>query len=284
MIRRPLFEFKAGSFRIPLGRQTKLMGILNVTPDSFSDGGRYLGPAAAEKKALEMQAGGADFLDIGGESSRPGARGVSAREEIRRVLPVLERLSKKIKIPVSIDTVKYDVALAALDHGAALVNDISALSDPRMGKLIARYGASVVLMHMRGRPATMQKKPSYRSVVKDVRHFLKKSVQKALEAGIPRACVMVDPGFGFGKSTQHNLELLGRLDELVSLRQPVLVGLSRKSFLGQVSGAPVAERLAPSLAAASAAIAGGAHVLRVHDVAAHRQLALLVDRTRSLKK
>ena len=278
------YSFEAGAFRFCLGRQTKLIGVLNITPDSFSDGGRYLDPALAEKRALAMQDEGADILDIGGESSRPGAKPVSAGEEMRRILPVLKRLSKKIKIPVSVDTCKPDVAMAALDHGAVLVNDITALGDRRMGKLVARYGASVVLMHMQGKPGTMQKAPSYRDVVKDVAGYLKKAVQRALDAGIPRTRVAVDPGFGFGKTIEHNLELLGRLDELGVLKQPVLVGLSRKSFLGHLLGVPAEERLTASLAAAGVAIERGAHMLRVHDVSAHRQLALLTDRTRSFRK
>ena len=276
-------DFEAGAVRFCLGRQTKLMGVLNVTPDSFSDGGRYLDPALAEKRALAMQDEGADILDIGGESSRPGAKPVSAAEEMRRILPVLKRLSKKIKIPVSVDTCKPDVAQAALDHGAGIVNDITALGDRRMGKIIARYRASVVLMHMQGTPGTMQKRPAYRDVVKDVAGSLKKAVQRALEAGIPRSRVMVDPGFGFGKSIEHNLELLGRLDELAALKQPLMVGLSRKSFLGHLLGVPLQERLTASLAAAGVAIERGAHVLRVHDVPSHRQLALLVDRARVIR-
>lgn len=260
------------------------MGVLNVTPDSFSDGGRFLDPALAEKRALTLQDEGAHFLDVGGESSRPGAHPVSAREEIRRILPVLKRLLKKIKIPISVDTTKHDVALAALDHGACIINDITALSgDRRMAKLIARHEASVILMHMQGRPGTMQKNPRYRDVVSDVKQFLKKAVQKALQAGIARDRVMVDPGFGFGKTMEHNMELLSRLDELGSLKLPLLVGLSRKSFLGHLLGVATPQRLAASLAAASVAIERGAHVLRIHDVSPHRQLALLVDHTRSLR-
>ena len=283
--RRPLLRFEAGSSVYELGRQTRLMGILNVTPDSFSDGGCYLDPSAAEKKALLMQEEGADFLDIGGESSRPGARAVSPREEMRRILPVLKRLSKKIKIPISIDTAKYEVALAALEHGARIVNDITALSgDRRMGKLIGRYEASVILMHMKGKPGTMQKRPAYRDVLTEVKRSLKNAVQKALDSGIPKERVVVDPGFGFGKSVEHNLELLNRLNELREFKLPVLVGLSRKSFLGHLLGVPTGERLTGSLAAASVAIERGAHILRVHDVGAHRQLALLVDRMKTLRK
>ena len=257
------------------------MAVLNVTPDSFSDGGRYLDPAIAEKKALQMQDEGAHILDIGGESSRPGSAPVSTREEIRRIAPVLKRLSKKIKIPVSVDTYKYDVAKAALDEGAVIVNDITALGDRRMAKLIARYGASVVLMHMRGTPASMQKDPRYRSVMKEVKTYLKRSVDRALDGGIRKTRIAIDPGFGFGKTVEHNLVLLRDLEEMRSFKLPVLVGLSQKSFLGQLLGVPVEERLAGSLAAASAAIQRGAHLLRVHEVRPHRRLAALLDSLQS---
>ena len=254
------------------------MGILNVTPDSFSDGGHYFQLAQAEKHALKLQDEGAHFLDIGGESTRPGATPVSAKEEIRRVVPVLKQISKKIKIPLSVDTTKYDVARAALDEGAEIVNDITALSgDKRMAKLIARGKASVVLMHMQKDPRTMQKEPKYRSVLKEVKSFLARAVDRALAAGIPKTKIMIDPGFGFGKTVEHNRRLLCGLHELAELEVPVLVGLSRKSFIGHLLGDPAEERLVGSLAAASVAIQQGAHVLRVHEVSAHRQLSVLVD-------
>lgn len=255
------------------------MGILNVTPDSFSDGGRYLDPARAEQQALKLQDEGAHFIDIGGESTRPGSKPVGAREEIRRILPVLKRLSKKIKIPLSVDTYKYDVAAAALDEGAVIVNDITALSgDRRMAKLVARHGASVVLMHMQNLPATMQNNPQYGEVTKEIVAYLKKAVKVALDAGILKNRIAVDPGFGFGKTQEHNLRILCELREFAGLKLPVLVGLSRKSFIGQLSGAPAEKRLPGSLGAAAVAIQQGAHILRVHDVAAHRQLAAIIDR------
>ena len=276
--KRPLLDFQAGPVRSRLGLETKIMGILNVTPDSFSDGGRYLNPSLAERQALKLQDEGAHFIDIGGESTRPGSKPVSSREEIRRIEPVLKRLSKKIKIPISVDTYKYDVAAAALERGAVIVNDVTALSgDKRMAKLIARNGASVVLMHMQKTPRNMQEHPQYRSVVRDIKNYLRKAVQKALDAGILKNRIAIDPGFGFGKTRQHNLELLCGLEEFSALGWPVLVGLSRKSFIGQLLGAPVEERLGGSLGAAAVAIERGAHILRVHDVAAHRQLAALVD-------
>ena len=275
---RPAREFEAGSDRLCLGKQTKLMGVLNVTPDSFSDGGRYFDLLSAEKQALRLQDEGAHILDVGGESSRPGAKRVSVKEEMRRVLPVLKRLSRKIKIPVSIDTTKAEVARAALDCGVTIINDITALSgDRRMAGLIARHKASVVLMHMQKNPRTMQDNPTYRSVIQEVKKFLKRAAEKALEAGISRSKIMIDPGFGFGKTVDQNKQLLRSLHELADLELPLMVGLSRKSFIGEWLGKPVEHRLVGSLAAAAVAIQQGAHVLRVHDVMAHRELAAVVD-------
>ncbi len=265
--------------KICLGRETKIMGVLNVTPDSFSDGGLFYSPEQATRHAIEMEEQGADFLDIGGESTRPGARPVSAKEEIRRVRPVIKRLAKRVKIPISIDTYKYDTACAALDEGACIVNDIRALNhDKRMGKLIARYKAGVVLMHMQGTPESMQQEPRYRAVLSDIAHFLERAAERALEAGIHRSRIVLDPGFGFGKTLEHNLKLLGSLQTFSKLKFPVLVGLSNKSFIGRLLDAAVKDRLYGSLAGAVVAIERGAHILRVHEVAAHRQVARLADR------
>ncbi len=255
------------------------MGILNVTPDSFSDGGCFVTPALAERRALKMEAEGAHLIDIGGESSRPGSRPISAREEIRRIRPVFKRLSKKIKVPLSVDTYKYDVASAALDEGAVLVNDIHALgADKRLGKLIARQKAGVALMHLRGTPRTMQKDPSYENVLKEVRDHLKRAVEKALEAGIELSRILIDPGFGFGKTPGQNAEMLFNLQFFQKLKMPILVGLSRKSFIGFFSGVnDPSDRLYGSIAAAVAAMDRGAHILRVHDVLAHRQATLVAD-------
>ncbi len=278
--KRSLFDFRLGEKKICLGRETKIMGVLNVTPDSFSDGGRYVDPATAQARALRMESEGAHFIDVGGESTRPGSRPVSWKEEVRRVCPVLKRIVGKVGIPVSIDTYKYEVALAALDEGALLVNDIRALrGNKRLAKAIARYKAGVVLMHMPGEPATMQNKARYRNVVSDVRGYLRTAIDRALDAGIDRSRILVDPGFGFGKTTEHNLKLLNGLAAFGKLKCPMLVGLSRKSFIGNVLGVAVKDRLYGSLAAAAAAIHEGAHVLRVHDVLAHRQLALFLDKT-----
>ena len=262
------------------------MGVLNVTPDSFSDGGKFLDPTCAEIAALRMQDEGAHLLDIGGESSRPGAPAVRWQEEVRRILPVLKRLAPKIKIPLSVDTYKTEVAEAALDEGASIINDIYGLRPPagragsgkQLAKRIARAGASIVLMHMQGTPRSMQKNPRYRSVVNEVKAALKRSVVFAREAGIPKERILIDPGFGFGKTAEHNFSLLSGLDEFASLGYPVLVGLSRKSFLGNLLGLPVGARLQVSVSAAVAAIERGAHVLRVHDVLAHRQAAAVADR------
>lgn len=251
-----------------------IMGILNVTPDSFSDGGRFLSPDAAVERALAMEKEGADIIDVGGESSRPGAEPVPVEEELRRVLPVLERLRGKLRIPISIDTTKAEVAEAALRAGASIVNDISALRfDPAMAPLVAKFGAGLVLMHMLGTPKTMQQAPHYEDVVTEVRDFLAERAQYAQSQGIPREAIAVDPGIGFGKTVEHNLELLRRLPELVELGFPVLVGPSRKSFIGAILGLGVEERLEGTLAACAVAVVRGADILRVHDVKEVRRAA-----------
>lgn len=277
--KRPLFDFYVGDVRLCLGRETKIMGVLNVTPDSFSDGGLYLDPGKAEVQALRMEMEGAHILDVGGESSRPGSRPVSAREELRRVLPVLRRLARKLKIPISVDTTKAEVAEAALGEGARMINDIRALKgNRRLARCIARHNASVVLMHMRGTPRTMQQRTRYRSFFKDILDTLRRAARTALDAGIHPRKILLDPGFGFGKTAEQNVDLLSRLDFFIHLRFPLLVGMSRKSFIGHVLGVPAEDRLYGSLAAAAAAIERGAHILRAHDVLAHRQLAQVVDR------
>ena len=251
-----------------------IMGILNVTPDSFSDGGRFLSPDAAVKRALIMEKEGADIIDVGGESSRPGAEPVPVEEELRRVIPVLERLRGKLRIPISIDTTKAEVAEAALRAGASIVNDISALRfDPAMASVVAEFGAGLVLMHMLGTPKTMQQAPHYEDVVREVRDFLAERALYAQSQGIPREAIAVDPGIGFGKTVEHNLELLRRLPELVELGFPVLVGPSRKSFIGAILGLGVEERLEGTLAACAVAVVRGADILRVHDVREVRRAA-----------
>jgi dihydropteroate synthase len=255
------------------------MGILNVTPDSFSDGGRYVEPAAAVGQAGRMAAEGADLIDVGGESTRPGAGAVSLEEELRRVVPVLERLAGG-PVPVSIDTSKAAVAERALGLGAAFVNDVTALrSDPAMAETVARSGAEVCLMHMLGEPRTMQDDPRYDDVVSDVKAFLEERLAFAVAQGIAEELVWLDPGIGFGKTQAHNLDLLRRLDEIVAIGRPVLVGASRKGFIGALTGRRESERVAGTVAANVLAYERGASMFRVHDVAATRDALAVASAT-----
>jgi dihydropteroate synthase len=246
----------------------RVMGVVNVTPDSFSDGGRYLDRAAAIAHGLELDSEGAAILDIGGESTRPGASAVAAAEELRRVLPVIEGLiSAGAAAQLSIDTSKARVAAAALDAGATLVNDVTALrGDPEMAALVASRGVDCCLMHMLGDPRTMQRDPRYEDVVSEVKAFLEARMRSAVAQGIPEERIMLDPGIGFGKTLEHNLELLRRLEELVALGRPVVIGTSRKSFLGRITGREVDERLAGTITTNVLAFERGARVFRVHDV------------------
>jgi dihydropteroate synthase len=250
---------------------TKLMGVVNVTPDSFSDGGLYLDPEAAIAHGRELVAAGAEILDVGGESTRPGAEAVPAEEELRRVVPVIQGL-RDLDCRVSVDTSKAEVAAAALDAGAGIVNDVTALrGDSEMAALCAERGATVVLMHMLGDPRTMQDDPRYDDVVAEVKAFLAERVEAATAAGISEERIWLDPGIGFGKTAAHNMELLRRLGELRQLGRPLVVGTSRKSFIGQVDGSAAGERLGGTIASSVLAAAEGAEVLRVHDVAEMRQ-------------
>jgi dihydropteroate synthase len=246
-----------------------VMGVVNVTPDSFSDGGRYLDRVAAVEHALALEREGAAILDLGGESTRPGAEPVSAAEERRRVIPVIEDLvAAGVRAQISVDTSKAVVAEAALAAGATLVNDVTAFrGDPELASLVAERGADCCLMHMLGEPRTMQQDPRYEDVVCDVRAFLEERIEFAISAGIPAARILVDPGIGFGKTGAHNLELLNRLDEIVTLGPPVVIGTSRKSFLGRLTGRATDERLAGTIATNVLAFERGATVFRVHDVA-----------------
>jgi dihydropteroate synthase len=262
------WSVRGGEIRLDRAR---LLGIVNVTPDSFSDGGRFLDPAQACRRAETLIREGADVLDIGGESTRPGADPVPADEERERILPVI-REAASWGVPVSVDTRKAEVAEAALEAGAAIVNDVSALGDPRMAPLVASSGAGLVLMHMRGTPATMQDDPRYDDVAREVAGYLCERRDRALEEGVPFERIVLDPGIGFGKTIRHNLELLARIDTVVSMGSPVLVGASRKRFLGVLAGTDDPEaRLPGSLAAVLTARRGGALLFRVHDVAATRQ-------------
>ena len=256
-----------------------VMGVVNVTPDSFSDGGEWLDPAAAIAHGHALVAQGAAILDIGGESTRPGAEPVGEAEELRRVVPVLTGLAGA-GARLSIDTSKAAVAAAAIDAGASIVNDVTALrGDPAMAALVARRGCDVCLMHMLGEPRTMQRDPRYGDVVADVRAFLEQRLEHAVAQGIAAERVWLDPGIGFGKTIDHNLELLARLDEIVALGRPVVVGTSRKSFLGTITGREPGERVAGTIATNVLALARGARVFRVHDVAEARDALLVAAAT-----
>ena len=249
---------------------SRIMGVVNVTPDSFSDGGLYLDPGAAIEHGRELAEQGAEILDVGGESTRPGAAEVSEEEEVSRVLPVIEGLAGTATI--SVDTSKLGVAEAALGAGAEIVNDVTALRrDPEIGALCAERQASLVLMHMQGEPRSMQVDPKYDDVVDDVRAFLAERLEAAIAAGVAEERIWLDPGIGFGKTVEHNLELLRRLGELRELGRPLVVGTSRKSFIGRLDDSPVQERLGGTIASSVLAAVEGADVLRVHDVAEVRQ-------------
>jgi|SRR5690348_1049500 dihydropteroate synthase len=282
-LRRKTFRLKLRSRTLVLGERTLIMGVLNVTPDSFSDGGQFVDPAQAIEHAIAMESAGADLLDIGGESTRPGSEEVQASEELDRILPVLEALRRRIKIPISVDTRRAGVAELALRAGAEIINDVSGLkNDPRIAEVAARQRAPLILMHMRGEPRTMQKAGFARDVLQDVTQGLRKSVGRARKAGIAKSQIILDPGIGFGKSFAQNYELLEKLALLVKLGYPLLVGASRKGFLGATlarEGKPVPaeERIWGTAAAVSASILNGAHIVRVHDVAEMVQVARVAD-------
>lgn len=262
---------------LDLTSRALVMGIVNLTPDSFSDGGRLATTEAAVRHALALVEQGADLLDLGGESSRPGATPVPLEEELARVVPVVRELVRRTTVPLSIDTVKAEVARQALSEGAEIVNDISALGgDPAMADVCAAHAAGVVLMHMQGTPPTMQLAPSYADVLAEVRAVLQMALRRAEQRGIAGTRLVLDPGIGFGKTTEHNLRLLANLDRLGDLGRPLLLGVSRKGFLGATLDRPLAERLAGSLAAAAYGLAhGSVRIVRVHDVAATRDVVRL---------
>jgi dihydropteroate synthase len=254
------------------------MGIINVTPDSFYDGGLYLKPDAAIAHGIHLAAEGADILDIGGESTRPGATPVSVDEELCRVLPVVRALSRQLSIPISVDTQKPEVARACLDAGAVIINDVSGLRDPAMIDVAATSRAGIIVMHMQGTPQTMQLNPHYDNVVHEVRDYLNERWKTLTAAQIHPEALAFDPGIGFGKTLEHNLKLLACLEQVAPAGRPIVLGVSRKGLLGQITGRPRSERLAASLAVACfAAARGQAHILRVHDVAATRDAVLLLE-------
>ena len=271
---------------LPIGDRTLIMGVLNVTPDSFSDGGQYFTLDGALAHAEQMISEGADIIDVGGESTRPGGEPVSAEEEIKRVVPVIEPLATRFETPISVDTTKSEVARAALEAGAAIVNDISALRfDFYVADAVARAGAGLVLMHSRGTPATMHRLPPVAEIMQEVTHSLRASVKMAERRGVKRESIVIDPGIGFGKSQEQNLELIAKLDQLIAAfpDYPLLIGTSRKSFIGRIladeSGkpAPADDRLHGTMATITAAILKGAHIIRVHDVRATTQTMKIIN-------
>ncbi len=270
------------SFDLNLSSRTHIMGILNVTPDSFSDGGLYYEPEKAIEHALKLIEDGADIIDIGGESTRPGSEPVPEEEELKRVIPVIKRLRRESKIPISIDTYKSKVARQALDAGASMVNDISGLRfDPEMKKVVAEYKVPVVLMHIKGTPKTMQTNPSYEALIPEIMDYLREGIMIALESGIREDLIIIDPGIGFGKTFEHNLAIIKNLHEFTYLEKPILIGPSRKAFIGKILGdVPPSMRLEGTLGAVAVAIFNGANIVRVHDVKETVKVAKVVDAIR----
>jgi len=283
MAGRKRFRLRLASRTLVLGDRTLVMGVVNVTPDSFFDGGKYADAQSAVAWSLELERSGADLIDIGGQSTRPGASPVHTQEEMDRILPVIEGLHGQLKIPISVDTQKSEVAEAALRAGAEIINDVSALrTDARLAEVARHHRAPIALMHMRRNPATMQKAPFARDVMRDVIGGLKEAVARATKSGIKKSMILLDPGFGFGKRYEQNYELLARLPEIAALGFPVVTGTSRKSFIGKALGHgnnpwPIEKRLWGTAATVTAEIIGGAHIVRVHDVAEMVQVARVAD-------
>ncbi|MFC1517055.1 dihydropteroate synthase [Candidatus Margulisiibacteriota bacterium] len=277
-IEKPVAKLIIGKKSFNLAKKTILMGILNITPDSFSDGGKFLSPQQAIAQANKLLRAGADIIDIGAESSRPGAKAISASEELKRLLPVIRALLKNKKALISIDTTKASVAKKCLELGAHMINDISGLKkDPQMAKVIAKYKVPVIIMHRSGSSKVMQKKTGYKDLVSDILLSLEESIVKAEQAGIAREKIIIDPGIGFGKTTEQNLEIFKRLKEFKSLGLPILIGASRKSVIGNVLNTPVDKRLEGTLALSALAIGQGASILRVHDIKENRQVLKLCN-------
>jgi dihydropteroate synthase len=283
------YKVQAGPHTIELGQRTCVMGIVNITPDSFSDGGKFFNPESAVAHGRMMADQGADILDIGGESTRPFSDPVSIDEELRRVIPVIENLSDSINIPISIDTTKAEVARQALAAGASIINDISSLRmDPELPTVVAEFGAPVILMHMLGTPKTMQVKPEYKDVIGEIKAFLGERIEHALENGIPRSSIIIDPGIGFGKTMGHNLEIIKHLGAFEALETPILMGPSRKAFIRHIVKDGQEQDLSPerpevevgTQAVVTAAILNGAHIIRVHNVGNTRNTAALADAIR----
>ncbi|MDA8433234.1 MAG: dihydropteroate synthase [Nitrospiraceae bacterium] len=271
-----------GRFLLDFSRKTYVMGILNVTPDSFSDGGLHFDASRAVERGLRMVDEGADIIDVGGESTRPGSEPLPLAEELRRVVPVIASLSARVSVPISIDTYKAEVARRALDAGASIVNDISGLRfDRDLAKVAAERKVPLVIMHIKGSPKNMQKDPAYIDLIPEILDYLRGSISIALKAGLPEEMIVVDPGIGFGKTFDHNLEILDNLERFASLGRPVLVGPSRKAFIGKILGdAPAQERVFGTAAAVTAAILNGANIVRVHDVKEMAEVAKVADAIR----
>jgi len=275
-------EIRCRGKTLPLGSKALIMGILNVTPDSFSDGGRFIDPLITVDQAQEMIAEGADIIDIGGESTKPGASYVGEEEEIARIRPIVDALGKCTDIPISIDTRKASVAQVALDCGASLVNDVSAFQDDsRMAHVVQTSGAGVVLMHRQGHSLTMQEAPHYEDVIGEVSSFLSERVAMARSNGIPADHIIIDPGIGFGKTCTHNLKILANLEKFTELQQPLMVGISRKRFIGELTGRSVGEREMGNAAVIATAVWLGASILRVHDVAAMKDVIQMAQALRN---
>lgn len=255
------------NFKLALSNGALVMGVLNITPNSFFDGGKYFSHEAAYKRAIEIQAQGADIIDIGGESTRPGAKEISIEEETNRIIPVIKRFAKSAKIPVSVDTRKPEVAKEALRAGASIVNDITGLLHDRlMADIVASYNAAVIIMHIKGTPRIMQNAPRYGDLIAEINSKLKKGIDLAIKAGIRKDSIVVDPGIGFGKTVNHNFRILSNIDKFKKLGFPVLIGLSRKSFIGKILNLDVKDRLIPTTACNAIAINCGASIIRVHDI------------------
>ena len=277
---RAVFNVKAAGWTLAMGERTLVMGILNVTPDSFSENGKFFGIEASVRRAWEIAEEGADILDIGGESTRPGSAGIDTVEEINRVIPTLEALTKdsKYPLPISVDTTKSEVARAALERGAAIINDISAMTaDPRIGQIVAESGAALVMMHMRGTPQNMQTLPPSPDIMGEIDIWTKDAVARASDYGISSDRIILDPGVGFGKTAAQNAEIIANIKRFSAAGFPILIGTSRKSFIGAVSGKPANDRVFGTCATVAASILYGAHAVRVHDVAAAREVADITD-------
>jgi len=270
-------------FLLDFSKKTYIMGILNVTPDSFSDGGLYFDRTKAIKRAFQIIEEGADMIDIGGESTRPGSEPITIDEELRRTIPVIEVLAENIKIPISIDTYKSEVAKKALDAGASMVNDISGLRfDPLMADVVSMYGVPVVVMHIKGTPRDMQQNPVYEALIPEIMDYLRTSIHIAEQSGIPGDRIIVDPGIGFGKTFDHNLEIINNLQEFTLLEKPILIGPSRKAFIGKILGdVPAQERIEGTIAAVAICVMKGANIVRVHDI---REIAKVVKVVDAIKR